>query len=447
MDGGGDDGERADARRLLDVVDLMMRTAEVHLSAGVSAHDVVDTMLRISDAYDVPHVHVDLTYNSVHVTHFRDGDQLPVTALRVMDSGQADFRRLREVHRLVMQIEREALPLRDAHRRIVAIQEAPATYPAWVVTAGSALIGVGVVMSASAEWRLMLLTFVAGCLMNGLLGLLIRVGVPSFFRQVAGGLFMVLFAGGATALDRRGVGFFTDMDPNLIVVGGIIALLAGGTVVSAVQDGLDHFNVTASARLFEAVLRTTGIVVGIVAGLDVVARFGDPLRLSTSALTPAPVPLQFLGAAVVAAGLVVTSFGDRLTLALAMLMGLVAWTCYFMLAVVGAAEAASNSVGAFAAALVSTLAVRRSSVPGFALATAAILPLLPGLDLYDGLLQVVVKDADGAALLQGIRRLLVAGSVALGIAAGATLGTFMARPVADRLGRQGDRAAVTGEPT
>jgi uncharacterized membrane protein YjjP (DUF1212 family) len=51
-------------------------------------------------------------------------------------------------------------------------------------------------------------------------------------------------------------------------VGGIVMLVAGMTIVGAAQDAIDQFYVTASARLLDVILRTAGIVVGIVASLE-----------------------------------------------------------------------------------------------------------------------------------------------------------------------------------
>ena len=56
---------------------------------------------------------------------------------------------------------------------------------------------------------------------------------------------------------------------------------------------------------------------------------------------------------------------------------------------IGSAEEPANTLGAFVAALASTLLIRRSTIPAFGLVSAALLPLVPGLSLYNGLLQVV----------------------------------------------------------
>ena len=53
------------------------------------------------------------------------------------------------------------------------------------------------------------------------------------------------------------------MRSSLVVAAGIVVLLAGMSLVSAAQDAINGFPVTAGARAFELVTLTIGIVVGI----------------------------------------------------------------------------------------------------------------------------------------------------------------------------------------
>ena len=81
------------------------------------------------------------------------------------------------------------------------------------------------------------------------------------------------------------------------------------------------------------------------------------------------------------------------------------------------------------------MVIRRSSIPGFALISAALLPLVPGLSLYNGLLQLVGTMPGHGDPAAGAATLFVAVGVALGIASGATLGTYLGRPIANQLRR------------
>jgi uncharacterized membrane protein YjjB (DUF3815 family) len=112
---------------------------------------------------------------------------------------------------------------------------------------------------------------------------------------------------------------------------------------------------------------------------------------------------------------------------------------------IGSTEVPANTLGAFVAALASTMLIRRTTIPAFGLVSAALLPLVPGLALYNGLLQVVGTSPETANPSEGGSTLLVALGVALGIAAGATLGTYLGRPIAEQL-RHIPTRPVDGDP-
>jgi uncharacterized membrane protein YjjB (DUF3815 family) len=256
---------------------------------------------------------------------------------------------------------------------------------------------------------------------------------------------MTLIAAGVYAAGRLGVKALAGVDPTVIVVGGIVMLVAGMTIVGAMQDAIDQFYVTASARVLEVVLLTAGIVVGIVAVLQIALTLGAPVALSPNPVQLGPLGAQFLGAAVICASFAVWAYADLATIALATVIGLLGWAGYTATAAVGAGEVPANGVGALAAAFFATLLIRRSSIPGFALVSAAILPLVPGLSLYNGLLQLVGTSPGSGNLAAGVATLLLAVSIALGIAAGATLGTYLGRPIAEQLRRIRRRYAGTGD--
>jgi uncharacterized membrane protein YjjB (DUF3815 family) len=246
---------------------------------------------------------------------------------------------------------------------------------------------------------------------------------------------MTLIAVGATAAGRGGVKVLSGLDPTLIVVGGIVMLVVGMTIVGAMQDAIDQFYVTASARLLEVTLQTAGIVVGIVAVLQLVLQLGAPVMISPNPVGLGPLSAQFLGAGLICASFAVWAYADLATIALAVAIGLVGWAGYSATATLGVGEVAASAAGALTAALAATLVIRRSSIPSFALISAALLPLVPGLSLYNGLLQLVGTVPGHGDPAAGAATLFVAVSVALGLASGATLGTYLGRPIANQLRR------------
>jgi uncharacterized membrane protein YjjB (DUF3815 family) len=145
----------------------------------------------------------------------------------------------------------------------------------------------------------------------------------------------------------------------------------------------------------------------------------------------------------------ISVYSDFVTILLAAAMSVVGYAGYTAAVQFNVAPVPANAVAALLAAVLTTLIVRRTHVPGFGVITGALIPLVPGLLIYTGLLQLmgtVPGDGDPG---HGGRTLLLALGVAVAIGAGASLGIFLGRPLADTvrritfLGRR--RAAMAAE--
>jgi uncharacterized membrane protein YjjP (DUF1212 family) len=415
-------------------LNLAMRVGDALLAAGMSANDVVVVLLRITTAFRMTRVHIDVTYTSLSASYYPAPAAAPITCIRVVRPDVVDYTRVRELGKLSNAIE-AGLSIEDAVAAFDRIRTAPHPYPVWLATAGNAGVAAGVALLFSTSWKIVLVTFLVGCLIDRLLTALEQARVPPFFQQVVAAGLITMIAAGITAAGSHGVDFFTGLDPTLVVVGGIVLLVSGMTIVGAVQDAIDQFYVTASARVFEVAMRTAGIVVGIVLALKIVPHLGAPVRISPNPVGLSVLWAQFVGAALTSGLFALWAYADFLTIALSAATGALGWAGYTGMIHSGASEVTANTVGALAAALVATLVVRRTNIPGFALISAALLPLVPGLSLYNGLLQIVGTSSAPANTSVGSSTLALAVSVALGIAAGASLGTYLGRPLADQMRR------------
>jgi uncharacterized membrane protein YjjP (DUF1212 family) len=427
----GSDDAAAQARKALE---LALRVGDVLLTAGMSANDVVVEMLRITEAYGLKRVHIDLTFTSITVTYYAAPTTVPMTLVRTVQPDVLDFTKVRRVQSLVEAIH-AGLPLEDAINSLERIRDAPHPYSEWVASAGNASIAPGVTLLFTVSWQILVIAFITGFAVDRLLAWASARRLPPFFSQFAGAAFITLVATGVYALGAHGADILLSVDPTLIVVGGIILLVAGMTAVGAMQDAIDQFYVTASARFLEVAMMTGGIVLGIVAGLQVGVALGHPIAVSTEPLILGPVVGQFVGATVISAAFALSAYAGFETVVLAGLMGALGWAGYFGMVTLGFREVPANAAGALLAAFVATIVARRSRTPGFGLIAAAILPLVPGLSLFTGLLQAVGTLGQPGDLAASGITLLQALGVAVGIAAGATLGTYLGRPVKEQLRR------------
>jgi uncharacterized membrane protein YjjP (DUF1212 family) len=408
-----------------------MRVGDLLLSAGLSASEVVATMRRMTSAYGLSGVHVDVTYTVISVSHLPASRTAPVTYARVVRSRDVDYSQVRRLFGLANDIQR-GLPLPQAIEAFENISSAAHPYPAWVTLVGSAGVAAAVVLQFTASWQVVVATFIVGCVVDQLLDWLDRRGLPPFFHQVAGAILITLVAAAVAKAGAHGVWFFRSVNGNLLVVGGIIMLVAGTVIVAAARDAIDEFYVTASARIVEVSMRTVGIVIGIVIGIRLATALGMPLSIAANPVHYGPLAAQFAGAIATAAFFAIAGYADAATVVLAAVVGCVGWASYAAVVPVGWSRVPANALAALTAALAATLLTRHSSVPGFALVNAAILPLVPGLTLYTGLLEVIGTPAHPRAPVTGAATLSTALGIALGIAAGASLGTYLGRPIIDR---------------
>ncbi|GAA4772653.1 threonine/serine exporter family protein [Microbacterium gilvum] len=427
------------------IIDLAMRIAEVMLSVGASAKEVVLAALRITRAYGLKSVHVDVTYNSVTVSDHRGGDDRPITLMQVVRSAVPDHAKLQRLQALVTEIE-EGLELSDARARFRAIRRTPFLYQPSVVVFVQAMLAVGVGLMFGASWTILAVTFVAALGVAGAQLGLARLRVPMFFSQIVGAFVLTAITVATALLGRIGVQAFADVRPTIVVSSGIVLMLAGLAVVGAAQDAIDGFALTAGGRILELTLQTLGVVLGIVVGLQLSTALGVGMDLPSEALPFGTLAGQISGAVIVAVTVaVMNGAGLRIVLVSAGL-GFIAWIGYAVPAQAGVDAASASFVGAFAASLVGGLIAQPLRVPSVAVTTAAIVPLVPGSALFRGLLGMVEAGGDTGELIIATQGLVSAAMIGVALAAGATLGLFVGSPLRTTLGGVRMRVRTTARP-
>ena len=389
------------------ILDFAVRLGETMLVTGAPASEVTFAIVRAAGAYGLHPVHVDVTYNSITAAYHRSGEDRPITLLRVVRAAAPDYEKLLRLQALLNEVT-SGLALPESRARLTGIRRTPFSHRPIIVVAAQGLLAVGVAIMFGGNPVVTVLAFFAAALAALTQFGLARARVPFFFSQITAAAVLTLFASLAPALAGTGLPGAADARPSVIVASAIVLMLAGLTVVGAAQDAIDGFALTASGRILELTTQTLGVVIGILVGLQVASLVGLTVDPPSEALPLGAIPLQFLGAALLAVSVaVINGSGMR----------------------IGLDTAAACGVGALAGSFIGILLAYRLHVPSVAVTAAAILPMVPGAMVFRGLLTLVQSGEDPAHMLVGFGTLVNAGVIGIALAVGASLGIYLGQPV------------------
>lgn len=413
-------------------IELAIRAGEMLTANGVSAHETVVTMQKICRSYGVNHAHFDITYIAISASYFPGSGQPPFTSIRVVRPGIFQYYEIAALELLVEEIE-AGKPLMQAVADFDRIRSMPKPYPNWVASIGTALIPTTVQIMFGASLLMIPVAFLLGLMVDQILKRMNKRGYPVFFQHVTASAAIVILLALTSEGARAGLPIVGELDPTLMAVGGIIQMVAGMKIVGASQDAIDGYYVTASARILEVIMLTGGIVIGLLFTLQFTSMIGYPVYISISPVGLGPVWMQYVGATMAAMTFVISGHANFNTIWLAGLMGFLGWLAFSVGTVLPIGEVFAYFLAGFVPAFAAMLITRSMNAPSVAVIGGAILPLVPGLRLYFGLMQTLGTVNNLPDTSAGLVTFATAIAIALAIASGASLGAFLGRPTNERL--------------
>ncbi|MCK2022823.1 threonine/serine exporter family protein [Microbacterium sp. kSW2-24] len=422
-----------DERTVPRVLDLATRIGESMFAVGASAHEVTLAITRVCEAYALKGVQVDVTYNSVTVSFHLSGEVWPETLLRVVRVAAPDHAKLQRVQALVADVE-AGLDLESARTAFRVIRRVPFRYQQSVVVVARAMLAVGVSILLGASPIIVGLTFIAALAAALTQAGLARVRVPLFFSQIAGGFVTTVVAVAVSALGSAGIEPFVGIRPSIIVASGIVLMLAGLTVVGAAQDAIDGFALTAGGRILDLTMQTLGVVIGILVGLELGSVLGFTMDLPDDPAPFGPLLGVFAGAIIIAVAVAVFNGAGIRIILVSALLSAITIAGYTASVALNLHPAAASAIGALLASFVGVLIAHNLHVPSVAVTTAAIVPLVPGVAVFQGLLEMVHNGGTSMGVVGAGGSLIDAAVIGIGLASGASLGLYLGTPVRATLG-------------
>ncbi len=417
-------------------LELALRIGEVQMATGAGAADVTATILAVTSALGLPQCEVDVIYTSITVTCHRGTEMAPVTAVRVVRSRKLDYSRLTAVEELVKRITRGQISAEDAYAELRKVNAAPHPYPRWVATLALGGMAASVTVFINGDPATALLAFFVSALIDRVGRVLNRYALPMFFQQTIGGLIATLITMAAVSSD---IGAFKS--PGLVAAAAITVLLSGLGTVTAVQDAITGYNVTAAGRSMEVALMSAGLITGVVIALEIALALGFERTPLPKLPPPSAIglPILMLAGAGTAGFFALSSYSRVRPLLVAAVAGMVGAGTYGAIRLSGGDAILATAVAATLVGFSGGLLARRLRVTPLVVAVSGITPLLPGLTTYRGLYELAVAPVEEFTAqvlpVADITTLMKAIALGLALAAGVVLGEYLAQPVRTRLGR------------
>jgi uncharacterized membrane protein YjjP (DUF1212 family) len=371
----------------------------------------------------------------------------------VVRSTRHDYARLVEVHELVDAFVNGHIEMPEAAEQLRDLKRTPRIWPDWAVTVATAMLAAAVAVMIGASLFTGLLTVLVVLGVSAVERFMSPLRLPDFYSNAVAAFAATLLAWVAYAAGAMGWIPLGAKDFAFIVAGGIVALLPGRTMASAVEDVISGYAVTGAGRLLAVFVSLTGLIIGIAVALGATISLTDAMHFSF--VSPSVLDLRTSQSewwAAVIGSLIVGSCGAvsmqsrrRLLLPTA-LLSLAGSGVFAVLTRVGDVGAVTaTGLAAVAIGLVGRLVALRLGAPAMVVVVPASFGLLPGLTIFRGLYELVGESSSDIGTLSfqaGVGTLLGAAGVLLAIATGTTLGEIIASRWDSRVTRVRRRVRV-----
>lgn len=411
-------------------IDFALRLAETMFRYGAGALEVETSIIAVTAALGLRNIEVDITNQSV-IINYAPRDVVPITLLRVVRSWTNNYSGLVEVHELVSDIASGGVTREEAYRRLDVIIKKPKPFPRWMVSLAEAVFAAAVVGVIGGSFFGMLVALLTILLAGQVARVLRKWRVPDFFVTAISSF---IVTGVALLCFMAEV----PLSPSVVVAGGILLMLPSGRLVSAMQDAINGFPVTAAGRFLSAFLTFGAIVAGIAVAIVSSAVFGAD-RLNVAENLKASLPLYWL-VVLVAVATIAICIAEQTSIKLLLPttgVALAGYLVFYFGMEFGLGGRFAPAVAAVVIGMLARFVALRLGAPQLVVAVPSIIFLLVGLSIFRAMFVMTLTPDDSVTGAVGIFNALV---VILAVAAGVVLGDNAARPFTRHSGHRYKRS-------
>nr|WP_249399849.1 threonine/serine exporter family protein [Corynebacterium qintianiae] len=407
-------------------MNIAARIGSILITNGTTSSDAKASIHTVTSSYGLHYCHIDITVNTMTIhTIIGVNRRTPVSVFRVVNDMSENYHKLQEVDRLIRSIRSGATPPEVAEKVLDDIEREYIPRRNLRFLAGWAVMGAAIAILLGGDLFMAALGGFTAFLIMGINKVLSKNDLPYFFHCVIGGLLATI---PAVIFYNFSAQIGHPIVPSQVIATGIVVLLAGLTLVQSLLDGITGSPVTASARFFQTMLFTGGIVAGVATGITVGEMFGvglPPLETMLGAPTFSSALARILGGTVAAAAFAVTCFAEKPAVIVSAATSFAGSAMYYVfLLPLGADRLLATSACAIVVGLAGGLIARFFMINPVITAVAGVTPFLPGSGVYRGMYAIMNEQ-----MVVGLTNLLLAVGTCMALAGGVVLGEWMARRI------------------
>ena len=241
-------------------VEALCTAAQLVLESGGETYRVEETVLRMAKGLGMDDVNVVAFPTSIFVE-----TQGRACVRRISRRG-TNMRRLVLANDVSRRAARGEMTLGELERALYAISRDPGRRQ-WVLVLACALACGSFSLSYGGGLGTFFVALAIGALMQAMQPPLSRTALGPLFANFAGGLMTAVIAQSAARIAPYG-------DVNATIIGGIMPLLSGLLMTTAVRDTMSGDLVSGVARAVEALLLAASAALGVYAGLSLMVMLG-----------------------------------------------------------------------------------------------------------------------------------------------------------------------------
>lgn len=242
---------------------LLCMAAQLVLENGGETYRVEETVLRMAKGFGLEDVSVAAFPTSIFV-------EVGGTArIRRISRRGTDTTRLAQVNDISRRVEHGEMDAEQADQALRQIASgAGVSQPTLILACGLAAASFCLLFGGTLAT--FAVTFVIGMLVQAVQPLFSRMEMGVLFGNFTGGLLTAILAQAIAALVPYG-------NVNAAIIGGIMPLLSGLLMTTAVRDTMYGDLVSGIARAVEALLLAASVALGVFVGLKLIAMLGGAM--------------------------------------------------------------------------------------------------------------------------------------------------------------------------